>query len=164
MKFKEIYCLHCKKNTPNVSPVIVELPNKHYQVRAKCKECGAHKAQFISTKSIMALKGGNVGAIAGAVQGGIGGIADAISKGVKTQHEFNKENGKLQAEKQMNFLQFYRDLEHVRFHDPERVPPSLRLKKFGIDPPNAIFDKKNEAKRERADEALYSYAEKRFFG
>jgi len=29
-------------------------------------------------------------------------------------------------------------------------------------PPNKIFDKANEAKREKADEALYDYAEQQF--
>ena len=65
----------------------------------------------------------------------------------------------MSAERSKNFNTFYRDLVHRRFHDPESLPPKVRLKKFGIDPPQAIFKKENEEKRDKADEALYDYAE-----
>jgi len=110
-------------------------------------------------------KGGNPAVVKAAIDVGkavVDTAGDAIKKGVETQHNFNKDNGNLAKEKASNFNQFYRDLVHQRYWDEEKIRPSLRLKKFGIVPNSAIKDPKNEAKREKADEALYDYAEQQF--
>ena len=110
------------------------------------------------------VKGGNplIAAAVGAVPEALNSVTKGIETGVKAQHEFNKDNGALAAEKAKNFTKFFRDLQHTRYWDPESIKPSLRLKKFGIDPPNSQNDKKNEAKLERANDALYDWAEKEF--
>ena len=110
-------------------------------------------------------KGGNPALIKGAIDVGkavVDSAGDAIKKGVETQHNFNKDNGNLASEKATNFNKFYRSLQHTRYWDPESIKPSLRLKKFGIDPPSTQNEKKNEEKLEKANDALYDYAEKQF--
>lgn len=107
------------------------------------------------------MKGGNpaiVGAIAAAVPDTIRGIGDAVDQGRKTQHEFNRENGNLVVEKEKNFQQYYRDLMHTRFWDPEKLPRKLRF------PRDKTNNPKYKAEQEAADDALYEYAEKRYYG
>lgn len=131
---------------------------------SKCPYCHQPYHHGSINPSLMLHHGGvNPAVLAEAAKIGkeaISSIGSEVQRGVQTQHEFNKENLRLASEKAKVFSDYYRDLAHRRYHNPESLPPSLRLKKFGIDPPKAIFDPKNEAKRERADEALYEYAEK----
>jgi hypothetical protein len=154
------YCLHCKKDTKDVAPKIVTLKNGRHARKSKCAVCGFSKFRFVASQ-----KGGNPAlvAVAQAIPGSIGAIGDTIVSGVKANHEFNKENGNLTVQQEQNFQRYFRDLQHQRYWDPERIPASLRLKKFGIDPPSAMKDPKNADKLEKADDALYAYAEKRFY-
>jgi len=163
---KELYCLKCQKFTPNVKPVIVKLPSGRYSARAKCKDCGSQKMQFVKAP----LKGGNPLAIGDAIKGGIEGIASGIDKGVRAQHDFNKENGKLAMEKENNFMTYYRDLEHKRFWEESKLPSFLRLSKFGIaERDDTRVGSKwlkipaNRDKLDKADDALREWAEKRFY-
>jgi hypothetical protein len=110
-------------------------------------------------------KGGNpalIGAIASAVPEALNSITKGVETGVKTQHEFNKDNGALAAEILKNKTQLLRDLKHQRYWDPEKMPAKLRLKKFGINPPSTQNEPKNEAKLEKADEALEEYVDQQF--
>lgn len=165
---KELYCLKCKKVTPNVKSVIVKLPNGRFMARSSCKICGSQKAQFISTPS----KGGNPAmAIAQGIEGGIKGLSSAVDTGVRAQHDFNKDNGALKAEQEKNFQKYYRDLIHTRYWDPTSLSTAIRLKKFGIDPPNVTAEgsswlksPSNQEKLDKADDALLAYAEKKYYG
>ncbi len=88
----------------------------------------------------------------------IGSVGKEVQRGVTTQHEFNKDNYRLAQERAKNESDYLRHLSHTRYHDPESLPPRLRLSYFGIDPPRAMKDKKNAAKLLKADDALYAYA------
>jgi hypothetical protein len=143
-----------KKEPELLENIINQGKGLRYKRHKQCLSC--------MSGSCLSCGGVNPQLIAEAVKA-IPAVAESITKGVetgvKTQHEFNKDNLALAAEKSRNFNTFYRDLVHRRYHDPESLPPRLRLKRFNIDPVSAIFDKKNEANRDRADDALYEYAE-----
>jgi len=106
--------------------------------------------------------GGNPLLVAGvteavkAIPGTVNAIGDQIDKGRKTQHEFNKDNGALMAERSKNFQQFYRDLMHKRFWDGESLPPSLRW------PREKTNNPKYADQQEKKDQALYDWAEKQW--
>jgi hypothetical protein len=137
---------------------------QHSHPNLTLKECMQGASKTYKKKK----HGGNpaaiIGAVAQAVPGTITGISDAIDQGRRTTKEFDRESGKLAAERDKNFQNYYRDLAHTRYWNPEAIKPSLRLKKFGIDPPSKINDPKLSANRERADDALYTYAEEKFYG
>lgn len=116
-------------------------------------------------KPVRKMRGGNpavIGQLISAIPGAVGSIGDSIKKGVETQHQFNKDNGALAAEIIKRKAQLLRDLKHERYWDPEKMPTRLRLKKFGINPPNTQNRPENSDKLDRADEALEDYVDKQF--
>ena len=122
----------------------------------------ANSEVYKKAKLTYKKKGGNPAIVKAALDSGVavvGAVGDSIVKGVNTQHDFNKDNNNLSAERSKNFTKFYRDMQHIRYWDPESISPKLRLKKFGIDPPSSQNDKKNAVKLERANEALYDWCE-----
>ena len=150
-----IYCLKCKKKTEDTHISHKKAKNGRMMMIAKCDKCGTLKHQFVANDQ----KGGNPALISAAVQaipGAIGGISDAVDKGRRTQHEFNKDNGALAKEKSANFQQFYRDLMHTRYWDGEKLPPKLRF------PREKTNNPKYASEQEAKDDALYEYAEKQW--
>jgi hypothetical protein len=156
-----IYCVKCKKKTKDGKITYKYSKNGRKMASTKCETCGTQKNQFVSNQ-----KGGNaaiVGAIAGAVPDTIRGIGDAVDQSRKTTYDFEREEGKVDVKKDNVFMDYYRNLEHVRYWDPSKLPPKLRLKKFGIDPPSRSFDASLKDNLEQADEALYNYAYKKIY-
>jgi hypothetical protein len=112
-------------------------------------------------------KGGNPLTAVTAVGDTIGNLAnsigDQVDKGRARTHEINKETGYIKVQQKANianeereFMNFYRDLIHQRYHDPEKLPPRLRLdRKYATNP-------KYKKIKDEADEKLYAYAEKIF--
>ena len=173
----ETYCVRCKKITKDVKPHFV-VANGHTMRKSTCAICGTGKNAFVPNGTVIEGEkrkrgrprkqmGGNplmiASAVADAAPGIINGIGSAVDQGRRTQHEFNKENGALEVERAQNtgerekrFQQFYRDLMHTRFWDPEKLKPSLRF------PREKTNNPKYAKEQEIADEKLYDYAEKVF--
>ena len=122
------YCLKCKKKTEDVGPHMVQMKNGKMARESRCKTCGTTKFAFVSDTR---QAGGNPLAVAGvvaeALPGVIGGISDAVDKGKRTDRELAREDGQLNVDRDKKFQQFYRDLMHQRYWDPEKLRPSLRF-------------------------------------
>ncbi len=152
------YCLRCKKITKDVKPHIVMTSNGRKMRQSLCSICGMKKCVFLPGGQ----KGGNplalVSAVAEAAPGLVNGISNAIDQGRRTDREFAREDGQLNIDRDKKFQQYYRDLVHDRFWDGEKLPPRLRW------PREKTNNPKYAAEQEAKDDALYAYAEKKFYG
>ena len=153
------YCMKCKKKTEDVAPHMVKMKNGRTARESRCKTCGTKKFAFVPGER---QGGGNPLAIASAVgealPGVIGGISDAIDKGKKTDRELAREDGQLNVDRDKKFQQYYRDLMHTRFWNGDALPPRLRFPREKTNNPQFAHE------QEIKDDALYQYAEKKFYG
>jgi len=143
------YCIKCKEKTLDVNPHLVTTATGRLARASTCNVCGTRKFCFVSQKGGSAAI---VGAIASAVPEAIGKIGEASNRGRELDHEFNRENGNLQYQKNNRFLEYYRNLLHNRFWNQEMFPPYLRLPRFETNNP------KFAAKQEEKDNAMWNYA------
>lgn len=156
-----IYCVKCKKKTKDGKISYKYAKNGRKMMNAKCAICGTQKNQFVSMQ-----KGGNpalIGAIAEALPETTRAVGDAVDQGRRTTYDFQREEGKVDVKKDNVFMDYFRNLEHVRYWDPSKLPVKLRLKSFGIDPPSESKNKKYSDQLDKADEALYKYAYKKIY-
>lgn len=156
-----MYCVKDKKKTKDGKITYKYAKNGRKMMQAKCMICGSMKTQFVASQ-----KGGNaalIGELAAALPESVNAVGNAVDQGRRTTFEIGKETGQFEVDRENIFMNYYRDLEHKRYWNPSKLPPKLRLKKFGIDPPSESKNKKYSSQLDKADEALYDYAYKQFY-